>query len=157
MLWSTRFPLMTLTIWNFSNSASIHKLGHTFRAWNRDQQVPCSCAVHQVSRREKRCKGERHIFLGSFLTFLLCCERCWQTPPTLALRNVSSACSMPLLERIREGPSGTTLSWQCSRSTTNAISELLLFCVCVCDEIYIYICPLLPRRARGVCALWIWG
>ena len=29
-------------------------------------------------------------------------------------------------------PSGTTLSWQCSRSTTNAISELLLFCVCVC-------------------------
>ena len=33
---------------------------------------------------------------------------------------------------------GTTLSWQCSRSTTNAISELLLFWVCVwCDEIYI--------------------
>jgi hypothetical protein len=60
-------------------------------------------------------------------------------------------------KRIREGPSGTTLSWQCSRSTTNAISELLLFCVCVCvcDEIYIYICPLLPRRARGVCALGI--
>jgi hypothetical protein len=62
---------------------------------------------------------------------------------------------VPVLERIREGPSGTTLSWQCSRSTTNAISELLLFCVCVCDEIYIYICLLLPRRARGVCALWI--
>ena len=49
-----------------------------------------------------------------------------------------SACSMPLLERIRKMPSGTTLSWQCSRSTTNAISELLLFWVCVwCDEIYI--------------------
>jgi hypothetical protein len=69
---------------------------------------------------------------------LLCCDRCSQTPPTLALRNVSSACSMPLLERIRKVPSGTTLSWQCSRSTTNAISELLLFWVCVwCDEIYI--------------------
>ena len=26
---------------------------------------------------------------------------------------------------------GTTLSWQCSRSTTNAISEVLLLCVCV--------------------------
>ena len=78
--------------------------------------------------------------------------------PTLALRNVSSACSMPLLERIREGPSGTTLSWQCSRSTTNAISKLVttfVLCVCVCDEIYIYICPLLPQRARGVCTLWI--
>ena len=72
------------------------------------------------------------------------------------LWNVSSACSMPLLERIRDVPLGTTLSWQYSRSTTNAISELLLFCVCdVCDEIHIYICPLLPRRARCVCALWI--
>ena len=30
----------------------------------RDQHVPCSCAVHQVSRREKRCKGERHIFVA---------------------------------------------------------------------------------------------
>jgi hypothetical protein len=27
------------------------------------------------------------------------------------------------------------------------------FCVCVCDEIYIYMYPLLPRRARGVCVL----
>ena len=43
-----------------------------------------------------------------------------------------SACSMPLLEKISNVPSGTTLSWQCSRSTTNAISEVLLFCVCVC-------------------------
>ena len=43
----------------------------------------------------------------------------------------------------------------CSRSTTNAISELLLLCVCVCDEIYIYMYPLLPRRARCVCVLWI--
>ena len=56
---------------------------------------------------------------------------------------------MPLLERIKDVPSLTTLSWQCSHSTTNAISELLLFsyicsadlslCVCVCDDIYIYI------------------
>ena len=75
---------------------------------------------------------------NTFLTLLLCCERCSQTPPTLVLRNVSSACSMPLLEKISNVPSGTTLSWQCSRSTTNAISELLLFWVCVwCDEIYI--------------------
>ena len=44
----------------------------------------------------------------------------------------------------------------CSRSTTNAISELLLFWVCVCcDEIYIKTYPLLPRRARCVCVLWI--
>ena len=55
----------------------------------------------------------------------------------------------------RAAASGTTLSWQCSRSTTNAISELLLLCVCVCDEIYIYMYPLLPRRARCVCVLWI--
>ena len=47
------------------------------------------------------------------------------------VRNFSSACSMPFLERIRDVPSGTTLSWQCSRSTTNAISELLWLCVCV--------------------------
>jgi hypothetical protein len=87
----------------------------------------------------------------TFLTLLLCCERCSQTPPTLALRNVSSACSMPLLERIREVPSGTTLSWQCSRSTTNAISELLLFCVCVCVMRYIFISVLFSLGVRGVC------
>ena len=71
--------------------------------------------------------------------------------PTLALRNVSSACSMPLLERIREVPSGTTLSWQCSRSTTNAISELLLFCVYVCVMRYIFISVLFSLGVRGVC------
>jgi hypothetical protein len=91
-------------------------------------------------------------FSGNFLSLV-----CSQTPPTLALRNVSSACSMPLLEKISNVPSGTTLSWQCSRSTTNAISEVLLFCVCVCvcGAIYIYMYPLLsgflPRRALCVC------
>jgi hypothetical protein len=30
---------------------------------DEDEHVPCSCAVHQVSRREKRCQGERHIFV----------------------------------------------------------------------------------------------
>lgn len=35
----------------------------------------------------------------------------------------SLACSMPLLERISKDPSGTTLSWQCSLSTTNAMCE----------------------------------
>ena len=67
------------------------------------------------------------------------------------LRNVSSACSMPLLERIRKVPSGTTLSWQCSRSTTNAISELLLFCVYVCVMRYIFISVLFSLGVRGVC------
>jgi len=32
-----------------------------------------------------------------------------------------------------------------------------VLCVSVCDEIYIYICPLLSRGARGVCTMWIWG
>ena len=63
----------------------------------------------------------------------------------------TSACSMPLLERIREVPSGTTLSWQCSRSTTNAISELLLFCVYVCVMRYIFISVLFSLGVRGVC------
>ena len=98
-----------------------------------------------------RCLSYGNATLETFLTLLLCCERCWQTPPTLALRNVSSACSMPLLERIREVPSGTTLSWQCSRSTTNAISELLLFCVYVCVMRYIFISVLFSLGVRGVC------
>ena len=51
---------------------------------------------------------------------------------------------------LREVTSGTTLSWQCSHSTTNAISEVLLFSVCVCNTICIYVYPLRPR-ARGVC------
>ena len=89
-----------------------------------------------------RCLSGGGATLETFLTLLLCCERCSQTPPTLALRNVSSACSMPLLERIRRTLSGTTLSWQCSRSTTNAISEVLLFSVCVCVMRYIFICIL---------------
>ena len=93
------------------------------------------------------------VTLETFLTLLLCCERCWQTPPTLALRNVSSACSMPLLVKIKKMPSGTTLSWQCSRSTTNAISEVLLFCVCVCVCVmrYIFICILFSLGVRCVC------
>jgi hypothetical protein len=100
-----------------------------------------------------RCLSGGGATLETFLTLLLCCERCSQTPPTLALRNVSSACSMPLLEKISNVPSGTTLSWQCSRSTTNAISEVLLLCVCVCvcGAIYIYMYPLLRRRALCVC------
>ncbi len=63
-------------------------------------------------------------------------------------------CTCPrgvLLEMIREVPSGTTLSWQCSRSTTNAISELLLFCVCVCVMRYIFISVLFSLGVRGVC------
>jgi hypothetical protein len=46
-----------------------------------------------------------------------------------------------------------TLSWQCSRSTTNAISELLLFCVCVCVCVmrYIFISVLFSLVVRGVC------
>ncbi len=48
-------------------------------------------------------------------------------------------------------PSGTTLSWQCSRSTTNAISELLLFCVFVCVMRYIFISVLCSLGVRGVC------
>jgi hypothetical protein len=72
--------------------------------------------------------------------------------PTLALRNVSSSCSMPLLERIRRGLSGTTLNWQYSHSTTNAISEVLLFsvCVCVCNAIHIYMSSS-PWCQRFVC------
>ena len=64
---------------------------------------------------------------------------------------------LPPLERIRKVHSGTTLSWQCSRSTTNAISTVFLFCVCVCvcvcvcDAIYIYMYPLLPRCVVCVC------
>ena len=52
-------------------------------------------------------------------------------------------------------PSGTTLSWQCSRSTTNAISKVLLFCVCVCVCVcvmrYIYIYVSSSPSACGVC------
>ena len=98
-----------------------------------------------------RCLSGGGATLETFLTLLLCCERCWQTPSTLALLNVSWACSMPLLERIRKVPSGTTLSWQCSRSTTNAISELLLFCVYVCVMRYIFISVLFSLGVRGVC------
>ena len=39
-----------------------------------------------------------------------------------------ASCSMPLLERISRDPSGTTLSWQCSLSTTNAMYESLGLC-----------------------------
>ena len=46
-----------------------------------------------------------------------------------------------------------TLSWQCSRSTTNAISELLLFCVYVCVMRYIFISVLFSLGVRGVCVL----
>ena len=53
--------------------------------------------------------------------------------------------------RPRATPSGTTLSWQCSRSTTNAISELLLFCVCVCVMRYIFISVLFSLGVRRVC------
>ena len=53
--------------------------------------------------------------------------------------------------RRRATPSGTTLSWQCSHSTTNAISELLLFCVCVCVMRYIFISVLFSLGVRGVC------
>ena len=101
-----------------------------------------------------RCLSGGGATLETFLTLLLCCERCSQTPPTLAIRNVSSACSMPLLERIRKVPSGTTLSWQCSHSTTNAISEALLFCVCVCVwcDIYLYVSSSPSACAVCVCA-----
>ena len=68
--------------------------------------------------------------LENFLTLHLCCARCWQTHPTRALLRGSLACSMPLLERIRRVPSGTTLSWQCSLSTTNAMYESLGLCHC---------------------------
>ena len=51
----------------------------------------------------------------------------------------------------RAAASGTTLSWQCSRSTTNAISELLLFCVYVCVMRYIFISVLFSLGVRGVC------
>ena len=47
-----------------------------------------------------------------------------------ALLRGSLTCSMPLLERIRRVPSGTTLSWQCSLSTTNAMYESLGLCHC---------------------------
>jgi hypothetical protein len=41
-------------------------------------------------------------------------------------------------EGVNDAAAAKKASWQCSRSTTNAISELLLFWVCVwCDEIYI--------------------
>jgi hypothetical protein len=61
---------------------------------------------------------------------------------------------MPLLEKISNVPSGTTLSWQCSRSTTNAISEVLLFCVCVCVwcDIYLYVSSSPSACAVCVCA-----
>ena len=52
---------------------------------------------------------------------------------------------------VNDAPSGTTLSWQCSRSTTNAISELLLFCVYVCVMRYIFISVLFSLGVRGVC------
>jgi hypothetical protein len=60
---------------------------------------------------------------------------------------------MPLLEKISNVPSGTTLSWQCSRSTTNAISEVLLFCVCVCVwcDIYLYVSSSPSACAVCVC------
>jgi hypothetical protein len=55
--------------------------------------------------------------------------------------------------KIKKMPSGTTLSWQCSRSTTNAISKVLLFCVCVCVCVmrYIFICILFSLGVRCVC------
>ena len=53
-----------------------------------------------------------------------------KTHPTRARLRGPFACSMPLLERIRRVPSGTTLSWQCSLSTTNAMYESLGLCHC---------------------------
>jgi hypothetical protein len=74
--------------------------------------------------------------------------------PTLAPERVL-ACSMPLLERIKRGLSGTTLSWQCSHSTTNAISEVLLFfSLSLCVMRYIFICilfALVPELCVCVC------
>ena len=60
----------------------------------------------------------------------LCCARCWQTHPTRAHLSGSVACLMLLLERISNVPSGTTLSWQCSLSTKNAMYEALGLCHC---------------------------
>ena len=45
-------------------------------------------------------------------------------------RGARGACSMPLSERISRDPSGTTLSWQCRFSTTNAMYESLGLCHC---------------------------
>jgi len=111
--------------------------GHEVRA----HQVPCSGEVYQASGPEKGCQRPRAktllccligggATLESFLTSHLCCARCWQTHPTRAHLSGSLACLMPLLERISNVPSGTTLSWQCSLSTTNAMYEALGLCHC---------------------------
>jgi hypothetical protein len=83
-----------------------------------------------------------------------------QTPPTCGQKCAPNSC---LPERVfsmfnttfgedQKSSFGdyTTLSWQCSHSTTNTISEVLLFSVCVCNAIYIYMYPVRPR-ANGVC------
>ena len=108
--------------------------GHEVRA----HQVPCSGEVYQASGPEKGCQGQRHfcvvwlveVQLWRTSSLRICAARCWQTHPTRARLSGSLACSMPLLERISKVPSGTTLSWQCSLSTTNAMYEALGLCHC---------------------------
>jgi hypothetical protein len=89
--------------------------------WSETEEVPAVASSVPLKMFVQTIKRDQNV------------RQIWVTnaPNSCPLERLSSACSMPLLERIREGSSGTTLSWQCSRSTTNAISELLLFCVCV--------------------------
>jgi hypothetical protein len=120
----------------FLAAGAASRLG-TIRFRHPDEKTIWLVLFHCYEVTQMRARGSRCVFPGT----------------SCSLRNVSSACSMPLLEKISNVPSGTTLSWQCSRSTTNAISEVLLFCVCVCvcGAIYIYMYPPLPRHALCVC------
>ena len=134
MYWATKFQLQTSTAWKFSNWASIRWSGLTLRAWSQSSwstMLWWSLSSPWTRERMPRAKTLLCCLIGggatleSFLTSHLCCARCWQTHPTRAHLSGSSACLMPLLERISNVPSGTTLSWQCSLSTTNAMYEAL--------------------------------
>ena len=129
----------------------------------RDQQVPCSCAVHQVSRREKRCKGERHIFLA------------WVVEVQLWIASSLFFCVASVADkRPQLLPSGTSLQhvqchfWRGSEKglrglpwagnavavqQTQSLSYFCFVCVCVWWDIYLYLSSSPSACAGCVCAV----
>jgi hypothetical protein len=96
----------------------------TIRGCTCTQEYGLSCE-NNVSFLEQ----DRHTSIADKRPQLLPSRTCLQHVQCLFWRG--SECVRVVL-------SETTLSWQCSSSTTNTISEVLLFSVCVCYAIYIY-------------------
>jgi len=89
----------------------------------------CQTCLHSGSVLPPHCGGRNSGYLPHFAFVLraLLTNDHNSCPPELVFSMFDAT-----LERIRRTLSGTTLSWQCSHRTTNAITEVLLFCVCVC-------------------------